>query len=548
MPRLSLGLNQRNFNGSTPTSAAAINMGSMRGKASTSRMFNFCKTHSPAPSLCIDQFINITGSGSGNVVPGNTVPGAPTITSINPGLQSLVINYTPPSIDGGSPIFDYKYSIDSGNTYQSFGSVVNPFIINNLTIGQTYYVSLKAVNAVGDSLPSNTLTGIPTNWAPMGDGFSYTVQDIIPYGANNIYAVGNFTNDNQNIITYNRMANWTISTESWSQVINNDGGIGISGGPVNSFVQIPNTTQLYAGGDFDSATNSTTLNSIGIFDTSTGVWSSVNASGSNAGTNGGVRCLVYNTYNNFVYFGGYMTLTTTGSQLNHIASINTSDASPKPINNITVSGNIGLNNQVLCMTVDNNNNSSPYYGDVYVGGIFTGNGLQTLNKICVYTPSTNSWSQLGSGLDGNVFSVTLDPNNSNLLYVGGSFTQAISVSNLRNIGIYNRQTDSWQSLPSGTQDGPNDTVRAIAIANNGDIYVGGSFNSLIINSSSIPAYNIAKYNTTNGWSALDVSVGGDVYTITVGQTGELYIGGEFAQVFVSGSYYDAKYIYKYIPQ
>ena len=59
MPRLSLGFNQRNFNGTRPTSAAAINMGTMRGKGSTSRMFIFCTQHSKNPSECINQFVNI---------------------------------------------------------------------------------------------------------------------------------------------------------------------------------------------------------------------------------------------------------------------------------------------------------------------------------------------------------------------------------------------------------------------------------------------------------------------------------------------------------
>ena len=44
MPGFNLGFNQRNFNGTKATSTAAVNMGAMRGKASTSRMLNFCKT------------------------------------------------------------------------------------------------------------------------------------------------------------------------------------------------------------------------------------------------------------------------------------------------------------------------------------------------------------------------------------------------------------------------------------------------------------------------------------------------------------------------
>jgi hypothetical protein len=59
MPGFNLGFNQRNFNGSRPTSTAAVNMGATRGKGSTTRMLNYCKTHSTNPSGCINQFIYI---------------------------------------------------------------------------------------------------------------------------------------------------------------------------------------------------------------------------------------------------------------------------------------------------------------------------------------------------------------------------------------------------------------------------------------------------------------------------------------------------------
>ena len=51
MPSFNLGFNQRRFNGTTAVSRQAINMGTMRGKGSTSRMFNFCKTHSTKKHL-----------------------------------------------------------------------------------------------------------------------------------------------------------------------------------------------------------------------------------------------------------------------------------------------------------------------------------------------------------------------------------------------------------------------------------------------------------------------------------------------------------------
>ena len=178
MPRLSLGFNQRNFNGSRPTSAAAINMGSMRGKASTSRMFNFCKTHSETPSLCIDQFINITGGVTPPTPPTPpTTPSAPTITSISPRDQSLLLNFTVPS-DGGSPITDYEYSINSG-TYTSAGTTSSPITITGLTNGTTYSLTLRAVNSIGLGAESNTSSGTPAS--PTTFTFINQIEPIIVY-------------------------------------------------------------------------------------------------------------------------------------------------------------------------------------------------------------------------------------------------------------------------------------------------------------------------------------------------------------------------------
>jgi subtilase family serine protease len=63
MQRFSLGLNQTSFGANNPISAAASRIGSAKSKVgSTSRIFNYCKEHSPAPSLCINQFVNITNN------------------------------------------------------------------------------------------------------------------------------------------------------------------------------------------------------------------------------------------------------------------------------------------------------------------------------------------------------------------------------------------------------------------------------------------------------------------------------------------------------
>ena len=103
MPRLNLGFNQRNFNGTKPTSTAAINMGTMRGKGSTSRMFNYCTQRSANPSECINQFINVVTA---------PIPfTAPIITNIVAGNTQLTVSFTGPTSSGGYNINNYEYSM-----------------------------------------------------------------------------------------------------------------------------------------------------------------------------------------------------------------------------------------------------------------------------------------------------------------------------------------------------------------------------------------------------------------------------------------------------
>ena len=104
-----------------------------------------------------------TGSDAGHVrvygVP--TVPVAPSITSVVGANGSLSVTFAS-GADGGSPITNYKYSID-GTIYIALNPATtsSPFIISGLTNATTYSVTIKAVNVFGDSLNSNTVNGTP---------------------------------------------------------------------------------------------------------------------------------------------------------------------------------------------------------------------------------------------------------------------------------------------------------------------------------------------------------------------------------------------------
>lgn len=59
-----LGLFQKRFLSTSRVTGPAINMGSTRGRGSTTRMFNYCSQRTPNPSLCVNQFITITSGSS----------------------------------------------------------------------------------------------------------------------------------------------------------------------------------------------------------------------------------------------------------------------------------------------------------------------------------------------------------------------------------------------------------------------------------------------------------------------------------------------------
>jgi hypothetical protein len=350
MPRLSLGFNQRNFNGTRATSAAAINMGSMRGKGSTSRMFNFCKTHSPNPSECINQFINITGGNAANILR------APFITSINVGERELIVNFNAPN-DGGSPITDYLYSIDANGTIDPSGNFINPtfissglnsspIIIRGLTNNVTYPVAIKAVNSIGTGNASNIVSGTPTvanqGWSELGANalvpFTslYTTTGavrVVNYNQtlNKVYVAGDFKNS----AGYEFVAVYDIASNVWSQL----GNISLiispaNTGPIRALI-FDTSNNVYIGGDFR---NNNGFVFVAKYTNSTGQWSQLGNLAGDTGmsVNGSINCLTSDSQNR-IYPAGNFQYTDTNGNWRYVArytpNANTWDRLPNPNSN-----------------------------------------------------------------------------------------------------------------------------------------------------------------------------------------------------------------------
>jgi len=108
--------------------------------------------------------VNSVGAGyvsSPIDIKAGTTPQAPTITAVSSNLPTLQVSFTAPVDGGGYTINNYQYSIDGGNTYATLSPAnnISPLTITNVTVGNSYTVKLKAVNALGVGLASNGITG-----------------------------------------------------------------------------------------------------------------------------------------------------------------------------------------------------------------------------------------------------------------------------------------------------------------------------------------------------------------------------------------------------
>lgn len=116
---------------------------------------------------------------------------------------------------------------------------------------------------------------------------------------------------------------------------------------------------------------------------------------------------------------------------------------------------------------------------LYVGGSFT--HVDNLNNIfSPYTIQVNrfakfnvderEWFSLSGGTNGTVSAMAFDPNNHNILYIGGGFTLVGGIESNR-IAAYDVKNDIWIPIESEL----NGAVTSLVFGDNGVLYVGGSF-------------------------------------------------------------------------
>ena len=129
-----------------------------------------------------------------------------------------------------------------------------------------------------------------------------------------------------------------------------------------------------------------------------------------------------------------------------------------------------------------------------------------------------AWAELGTGMNNFVRAMVVAPDGS--LYVGGDFTTASGTTVNR---IAKWDGSAWSTV-GGTSC--NAGVYSLAMDAAGNLWAGGNFTAC---PDGVAANRIAYWDGTD-WNACGTGANGKVYTITVGHDGKIWAGGAFTDL------------------
>ena len=169
----------------------------------------------------------------------------------------------------------------------------------------------------------------------------------------------------------------------------------------------------------------------------------------------------------------------------------------------------GINREVMALAVDPD-------GNLYAGGAISSAGNLQTSGIAHWNGST--WATLGTGTNNTVNALAIDL--TGVVYAGGDFTTAGGVS-VNYIAKWDGS--AWWALGSGLSGATTyQVVRALAVDELGNLYVGGNFTS----AGGVPVSYIAKWDGSV-WSSVGLGMNGVVRALAFDEEGNLYAGGDF---------------------
>jgi hypothetical protein len=345
-----------------------------------------------------------------------------------------------------------------------------------------------------------------TSFVPIGsktvEPLNGKVETVVISGTD-VYVGGSFTNAG-NTPGADYIAKWDGT--QWSALLSGTAGLT---GTVHAIALQGN--DVYVGGEFQNAGDNDKADFLARWDGSkwTGLFSGTDH----------VTSTVYTiafSGTSQLFVGGAFTSTTPVS-LTHIAKANIVTTTGTVTTPVIWSGLVSGTNGIITGTVYTIAISGT---DVFVGGEFQNAGGTTgINYIARW--DGNIWNAVGSlnAINNTVRAIARSGND---VYVGGDFTGAGGSGGPNYLARWNGST--WS--PVGSPTAISAKVRAIALSGN-DVYVGGDFTTGAGGAGG--ANYVARWNGTQWTPLLSNTFGvySNVHTIALAPNGDVYIGGVF---------------------
>lgn len=335
-----------------------------------------------------------------------------------------------------------------------------------------------------------------TAWQSVGGAtqtFNGAVYALAEAPNGDVYAGGAFTTIEA--VTFNRIARWEISTETW--IVLNAGGAAQGLNQIVDGIAVAADGTMYCCGDFTADLGDpVTLNYVASYSIVTDTFSGIGtlATGLNART----YTVEIDIDGETVYFGGNFTALNGGvvGTYNYVIQYN---PSTNTFQNMSILGG-GMNNQVRILRRDNE-------GGVYAGGKFTTAGFANAEKVAYW--NRKEWYPLGfdaEGLLGEAADFTYDcaVSDKGLVYFSGEFFSASHSPLSLNLSTWNKTRFSHLDVRLPVMTGsPAGYLSVYAIAIQGDdIYIGFNTPGDAIASQ---IHNVVINNgTASSWPILDV--------------------------------------------
>lgn len=297
-------------------------------------------------------------------------------------------------------------------------------------------------------------------------------------------------------------------------------------GMVTAFAIDESTNTIYVGGIFstvNTTTNPTPRHALAALDLTTGAVKSFNAGINSSTTNDRtIGALAFDNTTNTLYVSGdfdFVNINTTPILRNGMAAFDGTTGAVK-------SFDPSINGEKYDIALDEANQL------LYVSGSFNTVNTNTTpvvrNNIAAFNVSTSLATNFNPDINGDTFGIDLNNDNS-VIYVSGDFS---SVNNNTTPLVRNNGAAFNTNTSVATNFDPDLNAFTLGIEYNSTdntVFIGGTFNSVNVNTSPLARSGLAEFNSTTGVAtSFQPTVGGIVYAFSIDETANrLYAAGLF---------------------